>query len=340
MLNNTVNGGDLASNSKTASLSFFSQSGDSLQINPNYPLSFWVDHNYDNDEVAFISVKSINSSNSNSNQLTTYSLKLAHPNLTINIQIKPLNQSSAYLLCFKYDSIPLITNQSQNTIDSYKIFCPSDLVTFNNETYYAFIQKGSLNTNQKSAAYYGIRDLTQSEYDMYCVNRTNTTSPPALAFTPSTTNIRNSAYPYSYQLRNYVQSCMYFDPRTLEWLWDGVTVIDEVSDISTIGCSTQHLTDFTGGFVVLPPTIDFGYVFANASFIKNPTVYVTVIVVTNLYIILFIWCFYMDREDSKKTQVYILEDNCVDDLYFYEMIVFTGNRKDAGTDSKVSLILI
>ena len=84
--------------------------------------------------------------------------------------------------------------------------------------------------------------------------------------------------------------------------------------------------------------------FSNASFDKNPLIYATVIGVTSLYILLAIWCIYMDRKDKTKTGICVLNDNSGIDLnaestYFYEMIVYTGTRKDAGTDSNVKFVL-
>ena len=43
----------------------------------------------------------------------------------------------------------------------------------------------------------------------------------------------------------------------------------------------------------------------------------------------------MDRQDFLKIGVSPLIDNKSEDGYFYEIIVFTGNRVNAGTDSKV-----
>ena len=39
------------------------------------------------------------------------------------------------------------------------------------------------------------------------------------------------------------------------------------------------LTKFTGGYQVLPAPINWNYVFANANFLKNKTIYLTVICV-------------------------------------------------------------
>jgi len=95
------------------------------------------------------------------------------------------------------------------------------------------------------------------------------------------------------------------------------------------------LTEFAGGMVVLPSSINFNNVWANASFTQNMTIYLTVIIVCSLYILMFVWCRYTDICDNRKRMVYLLKDNSPLEKYFYELIVFTGGRKDAGTTSKV-----
>jgi hypothetical protein len=46
---------------------------------------------------------------------------------------------------------------------------------------------------------------------------------------------------------------------------------------------------------------------------------------------------YKDRIDRLKTKILLLADNDPSDLYFYEMIVYTAGRNEAGTDSNVNL---
>jgi hypothetical protein len=80
-------------------------------------------------------------------------------------------------------------------------------------------------------------------------------------------------------------------------------------------------------------------VFSNADFMKNKTVYVTLICVCILYILLVIYARYKDKKDVEKLGVTALPDNHTTDEYFYQIIVFTGHRKDAGTKSKVHFIV-
>jgi hypothetical protein len=44
---------------------------------------------------------------------------------------------------------------------------------------------------------------------------------------------------------------------------------------------------------------------------------------------------YKDKKDLEKLGITILPDNHRQDQYFYQIIIFTGHRRDAGTESKV-----
>ena len=65
-------------------------------------------------------------------------------------------------------------------------------------------------------------------------------------------------------------------------------------------CFSTHLSTFAGGFIVLPEPINWNYVFANANFVKNKTIYLTIIVIILMFIILSIYGRYLDKKDHKK----------------------------------------
>lgn len=135
-------------------------------------------------------------------------------------------------------------------------------------------------------------------------------------------------------------SCLYLDKKSASWKEDGMQVQPD-SNATHTHCTSTHLTDFAGSGIIsaepsslgLPPAIDFSKI--NASFTDNLTIYLTVIITTCLYLLALVWCIWMDKRDEKKRKIYLLADNQSSDMYFYEMIVFTGNRRDAGTKSKV-----
>jgi polycystin 1L2 len=111
--------------------------------------------------------------------------------------------------------------------------------------------------------------------------------------------------------------------------------VGRLTNHSITQCFSTHLTSFVGGFVVLPEPVNWNYVFANADFQKNKTVYLTIICVSILYLILLIYARFKDKQDLEKLGVTSLPDNHKSDQYFYQIIVFTGQRKDSGTKSKV-----
>ena len=105
-------------------------------------------------------------------------------------------------------------------------------------------------------------------------------------------------------------------------------------------CFTTHLgTTFASAFRFLPAPINWNYVFANADFIRNKTVYLTVICTTALYIIFIIYARHKDKKDWEKLGITSLPDNHRSDHYLYQIVVFTGHRRDAGTKSKVHFTL-
>jgi hypothetical protein len=100
-------------------------------------------------------------------------------------------------------------------------------------------------------------------------------------------------------------------------------------------CTSKHLTSFAGGLVVMPNKINFQYVFANASFAKNYTIYLIMIAFFILYLIFALWSILMDNLDFGKLNIIPLKDNNPSDNYFYELMVFTGDLKESGTHSIV-----
>jgi hypothetical protein len=189
-------------------------------------------------------------------------------------------------------------------------------------------------SGHKGLVGYGIRELTARELATVCPIRPP--QPPLL----STSNA-NPILTENFWLRVITVGCYYYDTTHSQWMSSGVELVnDMVMDLHLkyAHCRSTHLTEFAGGFLVLPSSINFEYVFANASFDRNPVIYLTVIILTCLYVLFAIWARYMDKKDAKRVGVSLLEDNPPYASYFYEVIVFTGSRSDSATDSKVSII--
>jgi len=153
----------------------------------------------------------------------------------------------------------------------------------------------------------------------------------------------------NFWLRIFSAGCYYLDTHTNMWSSYGMEILSD-TNLTHTHCQSNHLTTFAGGFLVLPPSIDFNYVWANASFLQNPVIYSTVIALICLYILLGIWSRWMDsKDDQKQGFTVIFTENsefCLDErakngskYYAYEMIVYTGSRPNAGTKSNVSFIL-
>lgn len=87
----------------------------------------------------------------------------------------------------------------------------------------------------------------------------------------------------------------------------------------------------------MPSAINFADAFANASFDKNLTIYITVILMIAAYVLVGIWSRHMDLKDDQKTAIKILLNAAgqPDANYFYEVLFFTGRRRNASTDSTV-----
>jgi hypothetical protein len=191
---------------------------------------------------------------------------------------------------------------------------------------------------------YSIRELTSYEFNLYCnssQNHYNDTKPPVYQYQSySSLNNKTGFFTDNLWLRVYTSGCYYFDIKSNKWSSYGTEILSDSNSTHT-HCSAFHLTEFAGGFVVVPSEINFQSVFANASFMQNPTIYVTCIVLVSLFILLAIFMFHKDRKDKLKVGVTFLP-NRIKNLYnyYYEVIVFTGNRNNSGTDSNVIIFKI
>ena len=68
-------------------------------------------------------------------------------------------------------------------------------------------------------------------------------------------------------------------------------------------CLAEHLTSFTSSFTFLPAPIQWNRVFSQADFTRNPTIYLTIIIILVFYIILMIYSRRFDRKDSQRVSI-------------------------------------
>jgi polycystin 1L2 len=181
---------------------------------------------------------------------------------------------------------------------------------------------------------YGIRELFDDEQQYYCdaTYRSIIFDEP-----PMDKQAKDVRFLYELGIRAFTSGCYYYSPQDGKWSSYG-TEVGEV-DIYETHCRTNHLTEFAAGLLIVPNKIDFAVAFAEAEFIKNPTIYLTAISVIGLYIICALIARIWDSIDLQKIGITPLPDNDADDKYFYEIIVYTGSRSEAATDSKVRVIL-
>ncbi|CAF4112645.1 unnamed protein product, partial [Adineta steineri] len=246
--------------------------------------------------------------------------------ISVHFEISPLNINLAYLFIYKFDQTPLL-NSSINFIDGWTLFCPSTNLT--NETIYKYFINNQQTYGHQSLIF-GLRELNSTEFINYCSNNNNTNND--LPITDEKFNFTSN-----YQLRIYTSGCYYLDQNN-QYKSDGV-IVGPLTNHYETECLSSHLTSFAGGFIVLPEPINWSYVFANAGFMKNKTIYLTIICMSIAYIILMIFGRYKDRKDIEKLGVTPLPDNDKSDQYYYQIIVFTGQRANSGTQSKVHFIL-
>ena len=197
-------------------------------------------------------------------------------------------------------------------------------IDLSNDSIYRYFIDNQKTSGHRSVVF-GLRELNFTEMIDYCSNM-------SIHHLPITNERVN--WTSNYKLRIYTSGCYYLDQNNI-WKSDGLRV-GPMTNYDQTQCLSTHLTKFTGGFRVLPAPINWNYVFANADFLKNKTVYLIVICVSTIYIILVIYARWKDRKDLEKLGVTPLPDNHKSDRYLYQLIVFTGQRKNSGTKSKVT----
>jgi polycystin 1L2 len=176
---------------------------------------------------------------------------------------------------------------------------------------------------------YSLRELDSNETNLYCSN-TN------IKQTMPMSEMKNrSLFTSDFMIRTYTSGCYYFDVSTGKWSPDGMEIYED-TNLEYTHCASNHLTDFAGGLVLTPSVINYQYAFANMSFTRSPTIFITMIVLVCLYVLFALVAILLDVRDAKKMGIYVLKDNFSNDSYFYELMVFTGNRSESGTNSIVS----
>jgi hypothetical protein len=176
---------------------------------------------------------------------------------------------------------------------------------------------------------YSIRELDVNEANSYCSQNKSNANLKLFPLIQTRINFTSDFF-----IRSYTSGCYYYDTQTGKWSSNGMEIYED-SNLEQTHCLSYHLTSFAAGLDSSPSIINFQYSFANASFSRNPIIYATVILFICLYVLFAIWARYKDRKDENKLNLISLKDNYPSDNYFYELMVFTGNRNESETNSKV-----
>jgi polycystin 1L2 len=215
----------------------------------------------------------------------------------------------------------------------------------NNDTFYLYFMNMSRVNGYKGYVGFSLLELNP---DILLVNNSMNNANISGLFNSTTAQNISIPFTRNFWFRVFTAGCYYLDEQTNEWSSNGMEILPDTNSTHT-HCKSNHLTSFAGGFVVLPNEIRFDQVWAKAEFTKNPLIYATCITLVCLYIALALWARYQDCQDEKKMGVtllnyenifpFVIMGNKIESKYIYEIIVFTGARQNAGTDSKASCIM-
>ncbi|KAK7075315.1 hypothetical protein SK128_002079 [Halocaridina rubra] len=262
----------------------------------------------------------VNATYESANQL----IKIVYTNFNItkngssvNLEIIPVAPNPRLFIIVSKPRLPTLTD--------FEYFKYVTELSDNNGTYEWFFPPTALNGTGRY--FVGIGEFKPS-FNLNLMND------------PKGNNVSGSALQNvstNYHIRIYTSGCYFFNSSKKEWQSTGMKVTHSNHLLTT--CNTSHLTSFGSGMFVMPNTIDFNYVFANMGFADNLTIYLTLIMSLSIFILLMIWARMKDKKDTEKLGATPLPDNKVEDKYFYEVLVFTGNVRGAQTDSLVQFIV-
>lgn len=145
----------------------------------------------------------------------------------------------------------------------------------------------------------------------------------------------------NYSFTVYSARCAVWKYRS--WISGEKCTVNKSSDMEhrLLVCSCTLLTLTIGGYVYNPVVTYNPYSNLSLSLkIPENTLTVWVLLTTLLFFsIVLIWTKKKDKEDTKRKNVLVLEDNRTNEPFTYLVAVFTGSRLGAGTTSNVGIKL-
>ncbi|XP_047144117.1 uncharacterized protein LOC105843386 [Hydra vulgaris] len=148
---------------------------------------------------------------------------------------------------------------------------------------------------------------------------------------PYTYDEAESLGSYDYEIKSFCTECNYWNDDEKKWMTDGCELDVLSTSFLFTNCKCNHLTAF-GGFFVSPNPLPK---LSLALIKKGYVLLVTDVIIILLWIIGLVLSRRMDKRDVSKVGVCPLLDNLPGDNYLYQIIVNTGNRRNAGTKSKI-----
>ena len=249
--------------------------------------------------------------------LTLDGFNVTKNNVSIFYHIKPSNKLLGYFVSLRFGAYPVL-NITAKLYDVSSIFCPNNLRTENNESFYVLFANISHTINYKGFVGAGYKELNTTEFQYFC-----TQQGPNSAYLD---NINQRNLTANISVRVQLAGCYYLNKLTGVYSSYGLNIL-ATTNTTHIQFESNHLGEFAGGWITVPNQIDFSFVFANSAFDKNITIYTTVIVLTVTYIVLLIILIQRDRKDDLKLKSIILPQCEPQDEFFYEINLKTESTK-------------
>eukprot|EP00794_Sanderia_malayensis_P008988 gene8988-9948_t len=139
----------------------------------------------------------------------------------------------------------------------------------------------------------------------------------------------------NYTMRTFSCSCLFWDAKEDRWAGNGCKVDVTKTTFNRTVCKCNHLTSF-GGFFVKPNPIP---PLTGGMFLQGYACFVAVASALLLFIVGLVFARRADKKDINKVGLCPLPDNKPDHHYLYQITVWTGMRREAGTTSNVYFIL-
>ncbi|GAB6020442.1 polycystic kidney disease 1-like 2 [Chamberlinius hualienensis] len=320
--------GQLSLNTKTIQIELYDENMQPINIkNSSKPIDIFIPRVFSNQTDDMPKAVKVNGSLKWNELMMYHQFVVDKPGSSINVEFTPDESQPNFLLFLRHLKKP--------SIDNFDMVIPLFEIPMKNEsenvTFDWFIDGLQVN-NRTGIFYLGVGQTTEDVQLLKNSEGQWTLDNLNLTYKNFSRNFTSN-----YSIRIFSSGCYFYNEKLNRWMSDGCWV--SMSNYQMTHCKCTHLTSFGSGFVVAPNAVDFNYVFAHASFNDNLTIYMTIIITFVTCIVILIYARYKDRKDVKKLGAAPLPDNLTEDKYLYEILVFTGSQRNAGTDSKVFFIL-